>query len=337
MSTIPSHSRRLRACSNPDGFDPFAVTNNMSDGLGGEPIFAEAPEPVRRTSEIEEITNLYVIHPIASRLVPLFAAMNVHPNAVSVAGMVFGISAGIAYSHYQDLRCTIAGFVLMIAWHVMDGADGQLARLTKKQSQSGKILDGICDYVTFIAVYVGLAVPLGRQYGDWVWGLVIAAGLCHAVQAAAYELQRQEYNFWGWGRISAELLKVDAKPPHISTTSLPQLLADRLDRLYTRVQFVAAGVTAEFHKKLAVALERQPERAATIRSQYRAVFAPVVRRWSLLSSNYRTLGIFVCAALKAPLYYFWFEIIGFGGILALLLFEQHGRHARFLEGLDTEE
>ncbi len=119
----------------------------------------ETVEPVRRSLEIEELTNLYFIHPMASRLATLFAARRIPPNAVSVAGMLFGILAGVAYHHYQDLRCVIAGFILMIAWHVMDGADGQLARLTQSQSQSGKVLDGICDYVTFIAVYTGLATP----------------------------------------------------------------------------------------------------------------------------------------------------------------------------------
>src|SRR5580698_7013607 len=149
----------------------------------------DSAEPVRRTSEIEDVTNLYFIHPIASRFTPLFAKLHILPNAVSLAGMAFGILAGIAYNHYQDLRCTIAGFILMIAWHVMDGADGQLARLTNSQSQSGKILDGICDYVTFIAVYSALAIVLSRQMGRSAWALAIVAGLCHIFQAAAYEFQ----------------------------------------------------------------------------------------------------------------------------------------------------
>ena len=103
------------------------------------------PEPIRRTAEIEEITNRNFIHPMASRLVPLFARMRITPNAVSILGMLLGILAGFAYYRYQDLRFAITGFILMIAWHVMDGADGQLARLTHSQSHLGKVLDGICD------------------------------------------------------------------------------------------------------------------------------------------------------------------------------------------------
>jgi phosphatidylserine synthase len=297
----------------------------------------ENAEPIRRTSEIEDITNLYFIHPIASRLTPLFAKLHIPPNAVSLAGMAFGILAGIAYNHYQDLRCTIAGFILMIAWHVMDGADGQLARLTNSQSQSGKILDGICDYVTFIAVYTGLALTLSLHHGGWVWLLVIVSGMCHAVQSAAYEVQRQEYNFWGRGQKSAELVALSALPRDNPAASPPQRLQNLLYRLYTRGQFLAAGVTAESHKKLATALAPHPEHAASIRRRYRDAFAPAVRRWSVLSSNYRTLGIFICALLHAPLYYFVFEIFGFSPILVVLLARQHARYVEFFKTLATVE
>ena len=158
----------------------------------------QTSEPVRRTSEIEEVTNLYLIHPAAGFLTPVFARLGISPNAVSLAGMGFGLLAGFAYYHYQDPRYATLGFLLMIAWHVMDGADGQLARLTHAQSELGKILDGTCDYVTFVAVYSALAAAVSRQSGEWVWALAIAAGVSHAVQGMAYEAQRQEYNFWGW-------------------------------------------------------------------------------------------------------------------------------------------
>ena len=294
-------------------------------------------EPVRRTSEIEEATNLYVIHPIASRLVPLLARLHVSPNAVSVAGMVFGMMAGVAYFHYRDFRLAILGFLLMVAWHVMDGADGQLARLTRSQSQSGKVLDGICDYVTFIAVYAGLAIALSRQYGTWVYGLVVLAGMCHAVQAAVYEVQRQEYNFWGWGRKSAELPDLDALPRDVGTMSFGQRTADRLHRLYLGVQLLAVGVNIESRRRLSASLQSRPERAASVRRWYREVFAPTVRRWSVLSANYRTLGIFLFSLLQIPLYYFCFEIIGLSAILAVLLSRQRARYTLFFTGLDAAE
>jgi phosphatidylglycerophosphate synthase len=283
--------------------------------------------------EIEEITNLLLIHPIASRLTPLLADLHISPNAVSVTGMSFGLLAALAYYHYQDVRYAIAGFVLMIAWHVMDGADGQLARLTHSQSQTGKVLDGICDYVTFIAVYVALAAALSRKWGDGAWALAAVAGLCHAVQAAAYEVQREEYSFFGLGRQSADFLAPDALPRRRPGQPQVRGLLEALYRLYIHVQLVVTGVSVQFRKRLAALLEREPERAALIRQRYRETFAPAVRRWSVLSSNYRTIGIFISALLAAPQYYFEFETFVFTAIFAVLSLGQQARYARFFGNL----
>ncbi len=82
----------------------------------------------------------------------------------------------------------------------------------------------------------------------------------------------------------------------------------------------------EFRATLAAALERQPADAALIRQRYRETLAPQLRGWSILSANYRTLGIFIAALFKAPEYYFGFEIIGFSAILAVLIHRQSASH-----------
>jgi len=306
-----------------------------------------SPEPVRRTAEIEEITNLYFIHPLASRFVPLAARMGLTPNALTVTGMLFGLLAGLAYYHYPDPRFAVAGFILMIGWHIMDGADGQLARLTQTQSHFGKVLDGISDTATFLAVYTALALALARTYGARAYALIFVAGLFHAIQSATYEVQRQEYELWGRGRKSGggEAPRASRAPagaaragpesgPGSARASRVDRLFDFLHRLfYGRLSFPAADVTRKINASMAAALDREPERAALIREQYRQVFAPLVRRFALLSANYRTLGIFVCALFAVPQYYFWFEIVGFGAILALLIANEYACYRRLLATL----
>lgn len=278
-------------------------------------------DPIRRTYEIEDPTNLYFIHPISARLVPVFAKYGIKPNTVSFIGMGCGILAGISYHFYNAHWAAILGFVLMLAWHVMDGADGQLARLTKNYSELGKVLDGICDYVTFTAVYVGLALAMSRHMGGWAWVLVACSGIAHAVQSAAYEMQRQDYNFLGWGRESSALPRLDAKPKGI---------AGWLHQLYARVQLWASGGAVEFHEEFATMLAAKPKRAAALRAAYREYFAPVIRRWGILCANYRTLGLFIAALIKLPVLYFVFEIAGFGAILFILLEAQKVHYHAFL-------
>ena len=281
------------------------------------------PERIRRTTEIEEITNLYFIHPLASRLVPFFAQMRLTPNAVSIMGMLFGILSAFAYYHYTDLRFAITGFALMIAWHVMDGADGQLARLTHSYSYFGKVLDGISDNVTFLAVYTALAIALSRKHGDWMYALVALSAMCHAVQSASYEAQRQEYDYLGWGRKPQEPPPRDSPERDGDGPPVIRWLFDFLHRLFfVGLSFPTAGISRKFRETMAAAMQREPGQAALIRQRYRETLAPQLRGWSILSANYRTLGIFISALFKAPEYYFGFEIIGFSAALALLIRRQ---------------
>ncbi len=295
---------------------------------------SEDAVPAGRAPEIEEATNRWLIHPVARRLTPLLARLRVPPNAVSLAGMACGILAGFAYNRYQDRRFAVAGLLLMVLWHLMDGIDGQLARLTRTHSRFGKVLDGICDYVTFTSVYVGLAVALGRQDGAWMWGLVVAAGISHAAQAAAYEAQRQDYDFFGWGRGSAVAADPGVRPSGLSPSSRPRV-SDGLHRIYAGLQLLTVGASAGSRRALVSTLEHEAGGAAPIRRRYRVAFAPTVRRWSVLSANCHTIGIFCFAVLKMPLYYFVFETCCLNAVLLVLLAGQRERYRRFLSGLQA--
>ena len=291
-------------------------------------------DPVRRTFEIEDPTNLWFIHPISARLVPVFAKAGATPNAVSFLGMGCGLLAGVFYHFYRFTGCDLAGFALMLGWHVMDGADGQLARLTKTYSELGKVLDGICDYVTFTAVYVGLGLAMSARLGGWVWWVIALSGICHAVQSAAYELQRQNYNYLGWGRESAALPKPERRPPAVSGR---QRVAALLNLLYVRVQLWVSGGAETFNAEFAALLAARPQAQDALRAAYRESFAPVIRHWGVLSANYRTLGIFLAALAGLPLLYFLFEIVGFSAILVLLLQARKAQNAAFLAELRQAE
>ena len=293
----------------------------------------ESSESVARTREIEEFTNLHFIHPVSIRLTRLLARVGVSPNAVSFAGMLCGVLAGIAYYHYRDISWAVAGFALMIAWHILDGTDGQLARLTNSQSEFGKVIDGVCDYVTFIAVYLGLGSALVDQFGDAVWGVIFVAGACHAAQAAAYEVQRQEYNFWGHDKKSAELPRLRDLGVGQGGGSFIQRLMGRLYVIYVRMQYAFSGVSINLRDELAAKLQQSPGQAPLIRRRYREVFAPTVRQWTLMSANYRTVGIFACAALKVPLLYFVLEIFALSPAMVLLVARQRARCEAFLRDL----
>lgn len=279
-------------------------------------------DEIKRTGEIEEFTNLYIIHPISSWLVPQFIKLNITPNMVSSFGMVCGLLAGLCYYNYQNPLFAVLGFALMFMWHVFDGADGQLARATQNFSEIGKVIDGVCDYVTFISVYVGLSLALMPIMGNQVWYISIFAGLCHAVQSGAYELQRSEYDFWGKGKENADLPSISGMIEEGRSRSSLGQLANQLHIGYIRMQYAFSGVDHTFRRSLKEVLVLAPEKEQEIRALYRELYSPAVNSWSIQCANYRTFAIFIASIIGEPLYYFLFEIFVLNIALIFLVQKQ---------------
>ncbi|WP_417319426.1 CDP-alcohol phosphatidyltransferase family protein [Emcibacter sp.] len=289
-------------------------------------------ETIKRTNEIEEFTNLYLIHPVSSWLVPKFAALRVTPNMVSLSGMLAGFLAGFAYYNYHYTLSAVLGFALMLTWHILDGADGQLARLTQTQSELGKVIDGICDYVVFISVYIALGLALAPDFAPWVWALVILAGASHAIQAGAYETQRQEYDFWGHGKLSARLPEPEELKKGLNG-GLLGTIAGRLEYGYVKMQYAFSGVDDVQRREIQHRLDKNPEQAGEIRAIYRLVFSRSVKLWAIMCANYRTFAIFIACIIGEPVVYFLFELVALNMVLAILVRKQKKYNRLFLEQL----
>lgn len=280
-------------------------------------VSSPPPAGVRRNTEIEEATNLYFIHPISGWLVPIFARAGVHPNTVSIAGAVSGMLAAVAYYFHQTGNMVFVGFGLMIIWHILDGADGQLARLTGKVTPSGFVIDGICDYATFGALYISIGFQLMPSWGGGAWLLVALAGASHAVQSAAFERQRTSYIYWT-SKVTAmtpeqlEKARAEATADAPSSSTLRGFVA-----YYDMIQRPFLPIPAEAERRLRS--EVLAGRATEVAALYRAIYRPAVMMWSLLSANNRTIVIFLTFLVGLPQGYPWFEIFALNVILAALV------------------
>lgn len=253
-------------------------------------------EPVLRSASIEERSNAWAFQPLSRRLAPALVRMGVSANATSLIGMAAGLGGAFCYGFYaRSDAAVLLGFALMCVWHVFDGADGQVARMTNTQSQLGKVIDGVCDYVVFISAYAIIAARLQETYPGWAWPLVVVAGLCHAVQAGSYEAQRQMYDYWALGKRSARIALDDRAKP-------------ALLRGYEWVQRNASAIDGGYLQ----ALERrigEPGPGNPASAAYATRFASTVRRWGIFSPNYRTYGLFAGCLAGRPEFYFVAEIV----------------------------
>lgn len=270
---------------------------------------------VWRPAEIEELTNRWFIHPLSWRIVQWSVRRGVHPNALSVAGLCCGLGAAVAYGFWEQRWTCVVGFALMVLWHVLDGADGQLARLTGKTSEWGKVLDGLCDHGTFAAIYASLAWSLLPHMGAEAFLLAAAAGFSHVVQASSYERQRQLYEQWVLGRPTL--------------TAAVERVPRSIQPLYRAYLAVQSSLSGEY-RLARVERSLKADSLPLLREWYRWLFRPVVYGWSLLSSNYRTLVLFVAGLLGAPEAFWWWELVGLNLVLLGLLIWTSARQRRLL-------
>ena len=164
---------------------------------------ADAPQRPQRPRELQDPLNYYLYHPLAWQLARLLARTPLTPNMVSVMGAMMVVAAGLSYTQLAWPVSAALGMALHMSWHVVDGADGDLARLTGRASPIGEMVDGLCDYLSHVVLYVLLGFWLqahGGEFAGWhAWALVVFAGVSHAFQSNHVEVQRRQYQYWVYG------------------------------------------------------------------------------------------------------------------------------------------
>jgi hypothetical protein len=281
-------------------------------------------ESTFKAREVEGILDLHFYRPIGFWLAQSFARLKMTPAAVSLLAGIFGVVAGHLY-FYRVLSINIVGMALQVCANTLDNADGQLARLTHRESREGRIIDSVADHLGFVSVYLHLTLRyLVEGSSPAIVLLAFAAGISHALQGAAADYYRSTYLYFvstgARKRVdsSSELRSDYSKLTwrhapwqklllglYLNFTRQQEMLAPRLKALRDLVH-------KSFHGEI-------PER---VRTSYRDLAAPMLKGWGLLMTNVRMLVLFALLFVSQPVYYFWFELIPLNLLFVYLLFRQ---------------
>ena len=115
-----------------------------------------ARRTVRRTltKATDGPVSRYVNRPVSTRLSMAIAPLRIHPDVVSIAAFVTGVVA----AWLLGIGAGVAGAALTCLTSVIDGVDGEVARLKDRATARGALLDGVLDRVSDAAIAAGLAV-----------------------------------------------------------------------------------------------------------------------------------------------------------------------------------
>ena len=286
-----------------------------------------------KAREVEGVFDLYFYRPIGFWLAQFFARLKMTPAAVSLLAGVFGVVAGHLY-YYRNLSINVAGMILHVCANTLDNADGQLARLTHRESREGRIIDSIADHLVFVSVYLHLTLRcLFEGSSPVIFLLAFAAGISHALQGAAADYYRSTYLYFVTngarkGVDSSSDLRSDYSKLtwrhapwqklllalYLNFTRQQEMLAPRLKTLRDVVRQL-------FHGEI-------PDR---LRTRYRDLARPMLKWWGLLMTNVRMLVLFALLFISKPVYYFWFDLIPLNLLFVYVLFRQEDMAESLLE------
>lgn len=273
-----------------------------------------------KSLDTEEHIDIYFYRRIGWAEAKLAERLGITPNAITIASIFIGVAAGICF-YPTDIWVNIAGLLLLILANSFDSADGQLARMTKQYSQLGRILDGMAGDFWFIAIYVCICLrtnataPWFADHSWVVWTIAVAAGACHAFQAAMADYYRQMHLQVVNGK--SELEDSSALHDKYSRARGLQKLIMSLYVGYTRCQ---ESLTTNAQKL---------RRRGRLPAEFRAKSLPLMKWANVLTFNWRSITLAICLLAGAPWVYFVCELT-LGNIILVYMITSHERACRSL-------
>jgi phosphatidylglycerophosphate synthase len=98
-------------------------------------------------------------------LTRLLLPTGISPNQVTIASIAIGSLGGYCFARGTP-GAAIAGALLFLLSTIVDGCDGEIARLTFRESAFGARLDILGDNLVHLFLFGGIAVGLYRRSGD---------------------------------------------------------------------------------------------------------------------------------------------------------------------------
>jgi len=224
--------------------------------------------------EIEELADVYFFRPLGAVCAYVARALHLTPVQVTLIGTCIGAWGGwLLHDHTR----APAGLALLVFYGVLDSADGQLARMTNRASEFGRVFDGIGGYLANAAIFAGIYAGASRGGQTTAYTIVAAAAAVSTiVQAQMYDYYRRAYTD----------VAIKGLVPRAAAASIRQPWAESLMRGYERLQKQLLGG----HLAVIRAVEARSADGvvrADDRERYRDRFYWLVRGWNVFGDNTR--------------------------------------------------
>jgi len=130
----------------------------------------------------DSFLSRYVNRPISQLVSPALARTGITANAVTLLNALLGL-AGACMIFRGGYLSRIVGSLLFVLCTIVDGVDGEIARLKLQETDFGQILDVTCDNIVHVSVFGAIGISLYHETGNayflyLLYALVVGLGVC---------------------------------------------------------------------------------------------------------------------------------------------------------------
>ncbi|MBQ2169370.1 MAG: CDP-alcohol phosphatidyltransferase family protein, partial [Prevotella sp.] len=230
----------------------------------------------------------------------------------------------------------ILAIILLCIADILDCTDGQLARMSGKKSQMGRILDGMAGFIWFIPIYVSIVYRFFIHHDlEFQWLgidntnentiiatiIVVIIALISGVAGMAGQQRLADYYiqvhlFFLKGEKGSELDNSAKQRQLFEQLSWKDNFIEKLFlKTYVGYTLKQEAVTPQFQRMMAVLQEKYGSMdniPSSIRERIHANSLSLMKWNGLLTFNFRSAWFFLFCLLDIPVMNFIFEILAMG-------------------------
>ena len=293
-------------------------------------------ESTLKSTDTEEIIDIYFYRPIGYRFALFFQKIGVTPNAVTIASIFIGIASGVCF-YFDNLWITGLGIFFLVWANAFDSTDGQLARMTKNFSPFGRALDGFAGDLWFISIYAAICFRLMPTFGFWIWILAAVAGFFHSKQASMADYYRNIHLLFLKGKSGSELDNSEELTERYEKETFRNNWFNKIYLYFYRSYTEGQESWTPGFQKMFKALKNKfgenfPE---SFRNDFRKKSLPLMKWTNVLSFNTRAIVLFISMLIKLPWIYFVFELTVLNIILVYMVFTHEKNCKEFSKQIEA--
>ena len=264
-----------------------------------------------KMKEVEEIFDLLLYRPLAFILVKSIIRTNITPNQLTMSAIVMGIISGCFYSQGTQVFFVVGGLFYLL-FNVFDCSDGQLARLKKNGTHTGRIIDGIADYIATIAVFIGVGIGFAAKSENpafW-WTMLALAGLSNTIHSILVDYYRNRFLDYVLDRKNTfeEDLDDYKKEYNKLKDDKNKWVTKIIIRMYLRYMKLQSNIVSK---------KKDKKVFKTTSQEYYKKNKIAIRLWVLTGPTSQITAMIICTMFMRVDIFCWIMIAGFNGIAIL--------------------